>query len=99
MLRAQQIRVPSGCFLEERTAGDKEVEERKQTNKETNKNSHLVLQLLLCLFVLIVFQHQEAHQSTACCASSLRPTGASPPSDIRHRDPPAPALPLPIQDI
>jgi len=50
MLHAQQIPMPSGCFLEEHTAGEKEVEERKQTSKETNKNSNLVLQLLLCLF-------------------------------------------------
>lgn len=37
MLHAQQIPMPSGCSLEENTAGDKEVEEWKQTNKETNK--------------------------------------------------------------
>lgn len=95
MLHAQQTPMPSGCSLEEHTAGDKEVEEQKQTNKETNKNSNLVLQLLLCLFVLITFQLQ----SMACCASSLAPSGASPPSDIRSWDPPAPALSLPIQDI
>lgn len=43
MLHAQQKPMPSGCSLEKHTAGDKEVEQRKQTNKETNKNSHLVL--------------------------------------------------------
>lgn len=91
--------MPSGCFLEEHTAGNEEVGERKQTNKETNKNNHLVLQLLLCLFILIMFQHQEAHQSTACSASPSTPTSASSPSAIRHQDHPAPALPLPTQDI
>lgn len=73
VLCAQQTPMPSGCFLEKHTAGDEEVEERKQTNKQTNKNGHLVLQLLLCLFVLLRFQYRDAHRITACCASSLCP--------------------------
>lgn len=86
MLQAQQMPKPSSCFLEEHAAGDKEVEERKQTNKQTNKNSHLVLQLLLCLFALIMFQHQEAHGAHS---AGLHPSAPSAPSPWDYgREPP-----------
>lgn len=83
MLHAQQTPVP--C---EHAAGGEEAAGRKQTDEETNNNSHFVLQLLLCLFVLLVFQHQEAHLSTAYCASTPATPGspALPPLHIRHAE-------------
>lgn len=82
MLRAQQTPVP--C---EHAAGGEEAAGREQTDKETNNNSHFILRLLLCLFVLLVFQHQEAHLSTDCCASPQ-------PRDIG-----VPCAPLPARDM
>lgn len=97
MLQAQQMLMPSSCFLEEHAAGDKEVEERKQTNKQTNKNSHLVLQLLLCLFALIMFQHQEAHGTHS---AGLHPSAPQCPIPMRPRPgSPTLLLPLPAQGI